>query len=176
MTAFPSWSCTIPEPEVAYKKNTRIAEKAEKKGKKLELEINERQHAVGTELQDAGRNQPKGRALERKRQPFEALAERILAREIGQLHGHDHDHQGVFQEFVAGLVPTRLGFLGRNAEGALRAAGVQPRTDLEIGSREAIREALARGLGLGAVSEAEFIADPRFVPVRIAGEPASTAT
>ena len=35
---------------------------------------------------------------------------------------------------------------------------------------------LARGLGLGAVSEAEFIADPRFVPVRIAGEPASTAT
>lgn len=35
---------------------------------------------------------------------------------------------------------------------------------------------MARGLGLGAVSEAEFIADPRFVPVRIAGEPASTAT
>lgn len=61
-------------------------------------------------------------------------------------------------------------------EAALRAAGVQPRTDLEIGSREAIREAVARGLGLGAVSEAEFIADPRFVPVRIAGEPASTAT
>mgnify|MGYP003581820458 FL=1 len=53
---------------------------------------------------------------------------------------------------------------------------MQPRTDLEIGSREAIREAVARGLGLGAVSEAEFIADPRFVPVRIAGEPASTAT
>ncbi len=53
---------------------------------------------------------------------------------------------------------------------------MQPRTNLEIGSREAIREAVARGLGLGAVSEAEFIADPRFVPVRIAGEPASTAT
>lgn len=61
-------------------------------------------------------------------------------------------------------------------EAALRAAGVQPRTDLEIGSREAIRQAVARSLGLGAVSEAEFIADPRFVPVRIAGEPASTAT
>ena len=73
---------------------------------------------------------------------------------------------------MAGRVPTRLGFLGRNAEGALRAAGVQPRTDLEIGSREAV----ARGLGLGAVSEAEFIAEPRFVPVRIAGEKASTAT
>ena len=46
-------------------------------------------------------------------------------------------------------------------EAALRAAGVQPRTDLEIGSREAIRQAVARSLGLGAVSEAEFIADPR---------------
>src|SRR5256885_832394 len=42
-------------------------------------------------------------------------------------------------------------------ESVLQAAGVQPRTELEIGSREAIREAVARGLGLGAVSEAEFI-------------------
>lgn len=61
-------------------------------------------------------------------------------------------------------------------ESVLRAAGVQPRTDLEIGSREAIREAVARGLGLGAVSEAEFIPDPRFRPLRIAGDPASTTT
>lgn len=61
-------------------------------------------------------------------------------------------------------------------ESALQGAGVKPRCDLEIGSREAIREAVARGLGLGAVSEAEFIPDPRFVPVRIAGEPASTTT
>ena len=37
-------------------------------------------------------------------------------------------------------------------ESVLQAAGVQPRTELEIGSREAIREAVARGLGLGAVS------------------------
>lgn len=61
-------------------------------------------------------------------------------------------------------------------EKALQAAGVKPRTQLEIGSREAIREAVARGLGVGAVSEAEFIADPRFRPVRIAGNPASTTT
>jgi aminoethylphosphonate catabolism LysR family transcriptional regulator len=52
----------------------------------------------------------------------------------------------------------------------------EARTQLEIGSREAIREAVARGLGIGAVSEAEFIADPRFRPVRIAGDPASTTT
>lgn len=61
-------------------------------------------------------------------------------------------------------------------EKALQAAGVKPRTQLEIGSREAIREAVARGLGIGAVSEAEFIADPRFRVVRIAGDPASTTT
>lgn len=61
-------------------------------------------------------------------------------------------------------------------EQALHAAGVQPRLGLEIGSREAIREAVARGLGIGAVSEAEFIPDTRFTPIRIAGAPASTTT
>lgn len=61
-------------------------------------------------------------------------------------------------------------------EKALAAAGVKPRLNLEIGSREAIREAVARGLGIGAVSEAEFIPDPRFKPIRIKGEPASTTT
>ncbi|MEG3002095.1 MAG: LysR substrate-binding domain-containing protein [Comamonas sp.] len=61
-------------------------------------------------------------------------------------------------------------------EQALQAAGVQPQLGLEIGSREAIREAVARGLGIGAVSEAEFIPDTRFKPIRIAGDPASTTT
>ena len=32
---------------------------------------------------------------------------------------------------------------------------------MEIGSRESIREAVAKGIGLGVVSEAEFIPDPR---------------
>lgn len=59
---------------------------------------------------------------------------------------------------------------------ALLAAGVKPRLDLEIGSREAIREAVARGLGIGTVSEAEFIPDARFRPIRIEGNPASTTT
>ena len=61
-------------------------------------------------------------------------------------------------------------------EKVLQEAGIEPRTSLEIGSREAIREAVARGLGVGTVSEAEFIADPRFKPVRIAGDPARTTT
>lgn len=59
---------------------------------------------------------------------------------------------------------------------ALDAVGIQPQLNLEIGSREAIREAVARGLGIGTVSEAEFVPDARIVPVRIAGDPARTTT
>lgn len=75
------------------------------------------------------------------------------------------------------LLQREIGSTTRTAlEAALRAAQVTPRTVIEIGSREAIREAVARGLGVGAVSEAEFIPDPRFKPVRIAGDPARTST
>lgn len=50
---------------------------------------------------------------------------------------------------------------------AMRAAGVAPETVMEIGSREAIREAVIHGLGIGYVSAAEFVPDPvlRAVPV-----------
>lgn len=61
-------------------------------------------------------------------------------------------------------------------EAVLSEAGVKPQLGLEIGSREAIREAVIRGLGIGAVSEAEFIADPNLAPVRITGDPAHTTT
>lgn len=61
-------------------------------------------------------------------------------------------------------------------DATLQQAGVQTRCALEIGSREALREAVARGLGVGAVSEAEFIPDPRFKPIRIDGDPATTST
>ncbi len=44
---------------------------------------------------------------------------------------------------------------------ALADAGVQPGSTLEIGSREAVREAVAAGLGIGAVFESEFGRDPR---------------
>ncbi len=44
---------------------------------------------------------------------------------------------------------------------ALAEAGVQPGRALEIGSREAVREAVAAGLGIGAVFESEFGHDPR---------------
>lgn len=75
------------------------------------------------------------------------------------------------------LIQREQGSTTRAAlENALQAAQVQARTDIEIGSREAIREAVARGLGVGAVSEAEFIADARYKPLRIQGDPATTST
>ncbi len=61
-------------------------------------------------------------------------------------------------------------------EHALAAAGVTPRKAMEIGSREALREAVVRGIGIGAVSEAEFIPDPRLRTIRIEGDPVYTET
>ena len=61
-------------------------------------------------------------------------------------------------------------------EAVLNAAGVKPKLGLQIGSREAIREAVIRGLGIGAVSEAEFVSDQSLAPVRIAGDPVQTTT
>lgn len=64
----------------------------------------------------------------------------------------------------------------RALDDAMAAAGVVPQIVMEIGSREALREAAARGIGIGAVSEAEFIPDERLVPLRIDGDPAVTET
>ena len=50
---------------------------------------------------------------------------------------------------------------------ALREAGVSPPIAMEIGSREAVREAVIRGLGIAAVSEIEFVADARLRKVAI---------
>ncbi len=46
-------------------------------------------------------------------------------------------------------------------ERALTKAGLKPGEVLEIGSREAVREAVAAGLGIGVVFESEFGRDPR---------------
>ncbi len=56
----------------------------------------------------------------------------------------------------------------RILETALTAAGVQPEVMMEIGSREALREAVAAGLGVGIVSEAEMGRDDRLVAFGIA--------
>ncbi len=64
----------------------------------------------------------------------------------------------------------------RALDEAFERAGVRPKVAMEIGSREAIREAAARGIGIGAVSEAEFIPDERLRTARIEGDPAVTQT
>lgn len=77
----------------------------------------------------------------------------------------------------APLLQREAGSTTRAAlETALEQAGVRPRPVMEIGSREALREAVARGLGLGTVSEAEFIPDARFRAIRIEGDPVRTET
>jgi aminoethylphosphonate catabolism LysR family transcriptional regulator len=55
----------------------------------------------------------------------------------------------------------------RAFDAAVAERGIALRTIVEIGSREAIREAVIRGLGLGYVSEAEFIPDPNLRSVAI---------
>lgn len=59
-------------------------------------------------------------------------------------------------------------------EQALRAADVRVRVALEMGSREAVREAVAQGLGLGIVAETAYVADPRLTTLRIDGAPLHT--
>lgn len=50
---------------------------------------------------------------------------------------------------------------------ALRKAGVSPRVVMEIGSREAIREAVIMEVGIGAVSEIEYVPDRDLRMVRV---------
>ncbi|MGE0725465.1 MAG: LysR substrate-binding domain-containing protein, partial [Alphaproteobacteria bacterium] len=52
-------------------------------------------------------------------------------------------------------------------EARLAATGVAPRIVMEIESREAVREAVAAGIGLGVVSEAELGADARLAMVPV---------
>lgn len=54
-------------------------------------------------------------------------------------------------------------------EAAARAAGVRLATQIEAEGREAVREIVASGGGVGVVSEAEFGQDHRLVKIPIAG-------
>ncbi len=54
-------------------------------------------------------------------------------------------------------------------EEALAESGIEPRSVMQMDGRESVREAVAAGLGLGVVSEAEFIADRRLKMLRVNG-------
>jgi len=67
-----------------------------------------------------------------------------------------------------GMILRERGSTTRMAlDDALRHAGVRVHVLMEIGSREAIREAVIKGVGIGAVSEAEYIPDPELAMVRL---------
>jgi|KBSMisStaDraftv2_1062788.scaffolds.fasta_scaffold238251_2 aminoethylphosphonate catabolism LysR family transcriptional regulator len=59
------------------------------------------------------------------------------------------------------LVRERGSTTRKALDDALQAAGITPPVAMEIGSREAIREAVIQGLGVAGVSEVEFVPDPR---------------
>jgi len=54
-------------------------------------------------------------------------------------------------------------------ERAIRKARVRPRSVLEINSREAVREAVLRGFGVGMVSEIEYVPDEGLHPLHVTG-------
>lgn len=59
------------------------------------------------------------------------------------------------------LIMREVGSTTRKAlDEALARAKVRPRIAMEIGSREAIREAVIMGVGIAAVSEIEYVPDP----------------
>lgn len=75
------------------------------------------------------------------------------------------------------LVMREKGSTTRKAlEDALRKRRIVPTISLEVGSREAVREAVIRGLGIAAVSEFEFVPHPRLRALAIADADVRTST
>ena len=54
-------------------------------------------------------------------------------------------------------------------DAACAAARIEPEYFIETTSRETVKEAVAAGLGIGLISEAELRPDPRLWPVRLTG-------
>jgi LysR family transcriptional regulator, low CO2-responsive transcriptional regulator len=72
---------------------------------------------------------------------------------------------------VAGrdLVIRERGSITREVfETRLAAAGIRPGTLVEVQTREAVREAVAAGFGVGVVFQSEFGNDARFSPIDVA--------
>ncbi len=59
-------------------------------------------------------------------------------------------------------------------EAAMRQRGLQHRVAIEMGSREAVREAVAQGLGLGVVADTAYVADARLVPLSVSDSDMAT--
>lgn len=62
----------------------------------------------------------------------------------------------------------------RTLDAAFDERGLTATVAMEIGSREALREAVIRGLGVGTVSQSEYVPDDRIRSLPIDGEPVRT--
>lgn len=75
----------------------------------------------------------------------------------------------------APLIMREPGSMTRQlVEAAFAADGVTPRVRLEIGAREAIKEAVAAGLGVGVLFDQEMGSDSRLATVPLARAPGSS--
>ena len=64
----------------------------------------------------------------------------------------------------------------RAFEQALQSRGVRIKTSVEMRSREAVREAVAQGLGLGVVADRAYLPGPELVKLKVEGFSAKTHT
>lgn len=70
------------------------------------------------------------------------------------------------------LIMREQGSMTRQlVEASFAVAGVTPRVRLEIGSREAMKEVVAAGLGIGFIFADELSADSRLAAVELSGAP-----
>ncbi|MGE4124259.1 MAG: LysR substrate-binding domain-containing protein [Pusillimonas sp.] len=83
---------------------------------------------------------------------------------INDLNGQEF----VMREYGSG---TRKAF-----ENALNAAGIAVKTSIEMRSREAVREAVVQGLGLGVVADTAYQPGPGLVRLDVNGFTATTTT
>ncbi len=75
------------------------------------------------------------------------------------------------------LIMREAGSTTRRAvEAALAQAGVTPHIVMELGSREAIREAVIKGIGIGTVAETGYGPDPRLHMLRLSNADIWTET
>jgi LysR family transcriptional regulator, low CO2-responsive transcriptional regulator len=91
----------------------------------------------------------------------------VFVRRDHRFAGHEH----IRLADLAGerMVLREEGSTTRKAfDDAMRESGISPHVAMEIGSREAIREAVIKGVGIGVVSEIEFVPDPQLATVRVA--------
>ncbi len=61
-------------------------------------------------------------------------------------------------------------------EAALEAKGIHIKTSVEMRSREAVREAVVQGLGLGVVADTAYLPGPELVKLKVKGFKARTYT